>query len=50
MACMDMSYEEELLKTLDKVARYEMGESENAAQSATLFDTDGSKLIVIEKK
>jgi heat shock protein HslJ len=50
MACMDMSYEEELLKTLDKVARFEMGESANTAQSATLFEADGSKLIVIEKR
>jgi heat shock protein HslJ len=50
MACMDMHYEEELLKTLDKVARFEMGKSANAAQSATLFDADGNKLIVIEKK
>jgi heat shock protein HslJ len=50
MACMDMRFEEELLKTLDKVARFETGESANTARSVAFFDADGSKLIVIEKK
>ncbi|MDR1160805.1 MAG: META domain-containing protein [Tannerellaceae bacterium] len=51
MACMDMRYEDELLKTLDKVARFDKEDDpENTAQSFAFYDTDGRKLIVIEKR
>jgi heat shock protein HslJ len=51
MACMDMRYEDELLKTLDKVARFDKeNDPAKTIQSFAFYDTDGSKLFVIEKK
>ncbi|MDR1623559.1 MAG: META domain-containing protein [Tannerellaceae bacterium] len=52
MACMDMRYEDELLKTLDSVVRFdkEEGGSTKTSESFAFYGTDGSKLIVIEKK
>jgi heat shock protein HslJ len=51
MACMDMRYEDELLKTLDKVVRFDKeGYLMKTVRSFAFYGTDGSKLIVIEKK
>lgn len=50
MACMDMRYEDELLKTLDKVVRFGLEGNTKTVQSVALYGTDNSKLLVIEKK
>ncbi|MDR3140884.1 MAG: META domain-containing protein [Tannerellaceae bacterium] len=51
MACMDMRYEDELLKTLDRVVRFDReGGRGETAPSFAFYGADGSKLIVIEKK
>ncbi|MDR1201532.1 MAG: META domain-containing protein [Tannerellaceae bacterium] len=51
MACMDMRYEDELLKTLDKVARFDKEDDPaKTTLSFAFYGTDGSKLLVIEKK
>ncbi|MDH6305060.1 heat shock protein HslJ [Parabacteroides sp. PF5-5] len=45
-ACLDMKKEDELLKTLDKVVRFEAAGNEQIA----FYGADSSKLLVIEKK
>lgn len=50
MACPDMSGEQELLQTLDKVVRFAaMGDKAPVTEIA-LYGTDNSKLMIIEKK
>ncbi|MDR1403500.1 MAG: META domain-containing protein [Tannerellaceae bacterium] len=51
MACLDMRYEDELFKTLDRIVRFEREEpGETGAQAVAFYGTDGGKLLVIEKK
>jgi heat shock protein HslJ len=48
MACLNMTYEDELLKTLEKVVRFEM--EKKSPLKVALYGTDNSKLLVIEKR
>ncbi len=50
MACMDMSAEDELMRTLDKIVRFEPAGSTRPVQAITFYGTDNSKLLVIEKQ
>lgn len=50
MACPDMSGEQELLKTLPDVARFEMIGDTKPVQKVALYGINNTKLIVLEKK
>ncbi|MDR0430543.1 MAG: META domain-containing protein [Tannerellaceae bacterium] len=50
MACMDMRYEHELLKTLDKVVRFGVEDDAKPLQSIAFYGADDTKLLVIGKK
>lgn len=50
MACPDMSGEQELLQTLDKVVRFAPESDVAPFNKIALYGTDNSKLMVIEKK
>ena len=50
MACMDMSIEDEFLKTLDKVVRFDSSDQTPPVRTINLYGTDGSKILVLQKK
>jgi len=50
MACMDMKYEDELLKTLGEVVRFATANDAKPLQAIAFYGADNSKLLVIEKK
>lgn len=50
MACPDMSGEQELLQTLDKIVRFAPEGAVVPANKFAFYGTDNSKLMVIEKK
>lgn len=50
MACQDMSGEIEMLQALDKIVRFEPLEEGRPINSIALFDTDGSRLMILGKR
>ncbi|MCD7914639.1 MAG: META domain-containing protein [Tannerellaceae bacterium] len=50
MACLDMSVEDEFLKTIDKVVHFDSPDSSTPIRTVNLYGTDGSKLLVLQKK
>ena len=50
MACPDMSGEQELLKTLDKIVRFEAEGEAKPVSKIAFYGVDNTKLMVIEKK
>lgn len=50
MACPDMSGEQELLQTLDKIVRFEVEGDTKPVNKITFYGVDNTKLMVIEKK
>ncbi|MCD7978283.1 MAG: META domain-containing protein [Tannerellaceae bacterium] len=50
MACMDMSIEDEFLKTIDKVVRFDSPDTSAPVRTIDLYGIDGSKILVLQKK
>ena len=50
MACMDMRYENEVLKTLDKIARFGASKEVTSTPSILLYGADDTPLLVLEKR
>lgn len=50
MACPDMSGEQELLQTLDKIVRFEAEGDTKPVHKIAFYGVDNTKLMVIEKK
>lgn len=50
MACPDMSGEQELIKTLNKIVRFAPEGNAKSIDKIAFYGTDNTKLMVIEKK
>lgn len=50
MACLDMSIEDELLKTIDKIVRFEASAEEKPINAIAFYGIDNSKILVVERK